>query len=606
MDTNDHHTILKRGVEAWNNWRKENPAIKPNLNSMDLSGVDLKDVNLVDADLGKANLEGVNLSRANLQDANLAKANLKNSRLSDAILKDADLSGAVLTGVEDLVREQLAGADVNGATLPEILPQYKKLSNVEEASKNARKLFFAMLLTCAYVFLTVLTTKDVDLVTNNPSSQLPIIDTKIPYVVMYYIAPILLISIYLYFHLYLQRLWDELAALPAVFPDGCSLDKKVYPWLLNCLVCSHLKRLPDDHQLLYKLRKVLLTFLAWIVVPLILIVIWWRYLDRHEWLGTLLHIGTVIFSLFLLSIFTRLPNITFEKTGENLYTAKGILIPITVGIILLILSFGSIESVDSGPPFNTDTNRYTQSALKALEFSPQILMVTFKSRVADLENEEVSTISKNSSVDIELVKGANLRGKNLKRVQASGSLLAKANLYEAVLDDAKLNQADLRSANLGDAHLIGANLELAKLSDANLDGADLRKSKLIKTNLQNASLTNADLRRAFLNRANLQGAFLNLAKLNDATFNNAVLKKADLTGADLTEADLTKADITGSDIKRAVFNGVVGVTISQIKSAKNWELAYYSDDLLKLLDLPEDHNEKVKKLQAETKQNAKE
>ncbi len=56
----------------------------------------------------------------------------------------------------------------------------------------------------------------------------------------YLFAPFLLVGLYTYFHLYLQRLWESLADLPAIFPDGTPLDKKADPWLLIGLVRAHL------------------------------------------------------------------------------------------------------------------------------------------------------------------------------------------------------------------------------------------------------------------------------------------------------------------------------------------------------------------------------
>ncbi len=96
-----------------------------------------------------------------------------------------------------------------------------------------------MLLGCAYAWLTIATTTDARLLTNSASSPLPIIGTDIPIAWFYWAAPVLLLGLYSYFHLYLQRLWEGLSELPAVFPDGKALHKNAYPWLLNGLVRAH-------------------------------------------------------------------------------------------------------------------------------------------------------------------------------------------------------------------------------------------------------------------------------------------------------------------------------------------------------------------------------
>src|SRR5215203_6713785 len=56
MANKKHVARLKQGVEAWNQWRRENPKIRPNLSRADLiraslRGADLRRTNLGEADL---------------------------------------------------------------------------------------------------------------------------------------------------------------------------------------------------------------------------------------------------------------------------------------------------------------------------------------------------------------------------------------------------------------------------------------------------------------------------------------------------------------------------------------------------------------------------
>ena len=104
MANQKHLTKLGEGVEAWNQWRKENPDIKPDLKSVDLeksnlSGAefaetDLKRANLSDANLTNANFSAANLADAYLYHANLTAANFRNTNLTDANLSDANLTNA--------------------------------------------------------------------------------------------------------------------------------------------------------------------------------------------------------------------------------------------------------------------------------------------------------------------------------------------------------------------------------------------------------------------------------------------------------------------------------------------------------------------------------
>jgi uncharacterized protein YjbI with pentapeptide repeats len=64
MANQEHFDFLKKGVQAWNQWRKKHPNIRPNLVRANLSGAVLSSVDLSEADLSEANLSGADLSEA--------------------------------------------------------------------------------------------------------------------------------------------------------------------------------------------------------------------------------------------------------------------------------------------------------------------------------------------------------------------------------------------------------------------------------------------------------------------------------------------------------------------------------------------------------------
>ncbi len=65
-----------------------------------------------------------------------------------------------------------------------------------------------------------------------------------------------------------------------------------------------------------------------------------------------------------------------------------------------------------------------------------------------------------------------------------------------------------------------------------------------------------------------------------------------------------RADLFEANLQEATLVGAKGLTASQVKKAKNWKLAFYSDDFLKKLGLPPDHNERVKEKLAEMEKKA--
>jgi len=104
-----HIDILYEGVEAWNEWRRENPGEKPLLAGEDLSEMDLTGVNLSEADLTDAELFQTHLTEANLKMAVFDKADLSGADLSGAALYKASLVEACL------IEANLTGADVRAA-----------------------------------------------------------------------------------------------------------------------------------------------------------------------------------------------------------------------------------------------------------------------------------------------------------------------------------------------------------------------------------------------------------------------------------------------------------------------------------------------------------
>ena len=295
----DHETWLATdGREG-----KRASLTRSDLAGSDLSGADLRRADLSRADLKGANLQGARLAGASLpgasfEDADLVGADCRNADLRGAQFRGADLAGAVLheadlrdadlSAARGLVGGQFGGANVAGAKLPDAILKFEGLANATEASKNLQNVFASLMLVCAYTWLTVVSTKDSQLVNNTApaASRLPILGTDIPLVRFYLIVPLALVGLFAYFQLGLQHLWEELADLPAVFPDGRPLDRKSYPWLMNGLIRDHVARLRDGRSALDRGQVWLSILLAWGLVPITLLMIWGRYLSGHDWSGT--------------------------------------------------------------------------------------------------------------------------------------------------------------------------------------------------------------------------------------------------------------------------------------------------------------------------------
>jgi uncharacterized protein YjbI with pentapeptide repeats len=116
MANEEHLKILEQGVEVWNQWRKENVGIQPDLSGADLREADLSDALFYKTDFTYAKLVGANFSRAHLGDAKLYWADLRDANLSGAYLGGVKLCGADLRDA-NLSRARLKMADLTEANL---------------------------------------------------------------------------------------------------------------------------------------------------------------------------------------------------------------------------------------------------------------------------------------------------------------------------------------------------------------------------------------------------------------------------------------------------------------------------------------------------------
>ncbi len=516
-------------------------------------------------DLSGADLSNENLTGANLRRANLCGAKFHSTILTSVDMREADLDGADLGGAASgLKPEQLAGADLTGARLPGPLTDlFKGLDAARGISDSAQKLFVGMLGACLYSWLTIGTTTDVSLITNRASSPLPIIQTSIPIVGFYVIAPLLLLGVYFYFHFYLQKLWEELGSLPAIFADGRPLQAKADPWLLSDLVRAHLYKLSQGRPLISYVQKWISILLAWWLVPVTLLLFWARYLPRHDYLGTTFHTVTMAISITAAIFWYRLAESTLRGEARRPFRFTAALkrpqayIRLVVALILAACFWIFSVGVISGKRSSEWDHEWWSKSSGQQTVAPHILEF------------------------FHFIPFANLRGADLSVKPANWT--SKSDPDSDVVSGAQLNGVDLREADLTNAFLVGALLNEAQLGGAELLSADLR----------NAELTDAHLEGADLLGTRLEGATAGQAHLTGADLHAAHLKGTRLAGADLSRADLTGADLTDADIQYAIFTNAV-VDADQISKAKNYKSAFLDASLLDQLHLPPNNNDTVR------------
>ena len=354
-----------------------------------------------------------------------------------------------------------------------------------------------------------------------------VLEAEVPIVWFFVAAPIALFSLEVYLHLFLQPFWHGLSRLPAIFPDGRTLDQRAYPWLLSGLVRGHVRLLKTTRPPLSLLQNFVSIVFAWWIVLLTLFLFWLRYLPKHDWFGTTFHIVILVMSVGfgVLTFLSARAMLRGDKvkpfrlregwTRQRVYPVAALLL---AGITFWFVSDEAINGNRAVKCQFSGGWTWVPTAFTCLGYDV----------FAKLDKEIISIRppdwKEKDDPQLELVTSRELRGVNLRFASAIGAFFVKANLVDANLEDADFSGADLREGFLTNAKLRRVNFTSADLRMARCPNADLRKAKL-----RNADLREAKLWQRYLGGADLGGADL---------------RGADPRGADLEEAyNLSQAQL---------------------------------------------------------------
>jgi uncharacterized protein YjbI with pentapeptide repeats len=610
--------------------------VKADLCGINLAKADLTGVNLQGAILHRMNLAGADLSMANLRGASLVRSNLQNANLLGTELRGANLMGANLYGAEGLWFGRLGGTNLFDAVLPESISAVDSSKAIGDATKIARWFYFltlgASLLCCALIALT----SDVRLLLNASAVPALRLGNVLPMTGLYLGGPLVLLALSLRFHFLLLRLWGSIAALPAVFPDGQTLEKDG-PWYLMGLVRRHFRWQGDTKSAMTAFETVLSTVLAYWIVPATMLFFWIRYLPKQDFRGTLLHVLVITLSVatatsvpFVVSRVLRPGDIRLPKSKNIIRMILGTTrAALATGCILFLFSLG----VNRGLPFDHGTSA-NESPADVKRWASMVFQSVGYRPYAEMTEASLSTPPPQGETwteeTVEGIAGARLNQMNLRFARGYRAFLVNAKLWRANLEGAYLSEADLRGANLREALLrsaildraqvahavlvsanaTGANfsaadmrfvdlsygtfenavLSNAKISGASLYAVNLRNAQLLRTDLSRTDMRDTKLEHAVLSFANLEQTDLSSARLGEANLTGAILKGTILLDADLKKADLRGAFLTGGAILRgaemdganlagADLRGASGITALQVCSALHGRSALMDADL---------------------------
>src|SRR5258707_11183385 len=444
----DQHRIwVESGGEA---------GTKADLCGANLENADLTGANLQGAFLQRSSLLGADLSMANLRHASLVQADLCNANLLGAELRGANLMGATLYGAEGLWLGRLGGANLYDAMLPETISSIDGSKAVWEATRTARWFYLLMLSVCVLCAAGVATTTDARLILDGQTVTIARLGNALPINAFYLIAPIALLVVFVRFQFLLLRVWSSMSALPAVFPDGQTVERGG-PWYLMGLVRRHFRWLRESKTPVSGIESVVASLLAYWAVPATVALRLMRYLVRQDLRGTSLH---VLFFVLSVSVATGFPSVVSRlvRSGElrrptTRSVGKLALVtlrtPLLAGLVLMALSFGVILGVpadqNAARYFSASPLRWASEAFRLLGYRPyadltEATLVPPHARAASARDAPGDGA------------GAKLNENSLRYARAYRAVLGGAPLWRADLVGGYLTEPEFATATLRESH----------------------------------------------------------------------------------------------------------------------------------------------------------
>jgi uncharacterized protein YjbI with pentapeptide repeats len=387
------------------------------------------------------------------------------------------------------------------------LPELWK--TVDEAARQTRIPFAALVSTCGYGILSVIQLRDADFFGNEARIKLPVIDLTVGTSGFFMWMPALALFNALYFFVYMSNVWARLHAvrsLQARLRPNATGEAVPFPWIGLMARHAGVRGL---------LTNIVFSALAWWSVPILFLCIALRCNRFDSNLEVWLSGGPPPALFFWYLYAASLVAITAGQFLVELRLSGG-------RRAALVVSIATISSI----------GLFAGGKATAARIGPANLRGVHVSSAEGVPGEVAVGFALNG-LDF---SGSDLAGASFAAMSLSNSKFRSANLYRATFDSASLQRADFRYASgthisMKDANLAGANLELAnfyraKMSHANLIGAVLAGADLVGADLNGADLRWTDMRHVRLANADLRNAQLAGADLSDAMLSGALLDKA--------------------------------------------------------------------------------
>jgi len=339
------------------------------------------------------------------------------------------------------------------------------------------------------------------------------------------------------------------------------------------------------------------------VVPWVMLFVWMNALKVQMWRLTTLHILLAVFSVILSWWFISMRVRAFMLTRNS---------KLSIWPLHRLLTFSAVYSLLLGVASFVAFTPFTRSSSRSLIYKTVDRILAFADiKVAPkVPGFEFSTKPPlwtgklvSAQDEIALVKGGELSGRSLRRIEAPRSFLVQAHVNACDLFGANFEYADFRASHVENTFAERGNYFAASFSSrASEGGKILTKQKASPAYIEKCSFDGSVFTRAYFEwitayRSNFRKVTFDYvaaaeSKWVDCDFASANLSFSSFEGASF-EGDISfkdcvcrntsfrkakfgRADVTGADFTHCAFDGadlseVIGLTLDQLNSTAGHE-----------------------------------
>lgn len=210
--------------------------------------------------------EGADLSESSFEDASLSYIDFGHSDLRATSFHYCNLVGTNFRQAVGVWAGAFRGADLAGAQLPNDISFEPVLKKIEASVILARPAYVLNLLACTSLILA--------LTASSPGAaiKLPLFDIPLSQHAFAIFGSIQSLIISLYVSVYVIRVWEGLAELPSILPNGLASPEVISPWTVLSPAWLHIRVIREYKRLrlpkCYYLQFCLSVVSHWLLTPL--------------------------------------------------------------------------------------------------------------------------------------------------------------------------------------------------------------------------------------------------------------------------------------------------------------------------------------------------